>query len=271
MNQKPTTTTKPDPTGTDAPEPTRSRDVLKKLGPAGALGIAWLALPPLCSVLLFAYSRTISDWFRSHGDVRGIALFVGAFVMLAGLGLLPTYAQAILAGFAFGQTNGFLAALAGFAGASVIGYLVARTVSQDRVLEVIASNPRAQAVADALVHRDAWRTLGIVALLRLPPNSPFAISNLVMASVRIPLPIFLAGTVIGMSPRTFVAVYFGSQLQVWTGKESPPWAVVVGGAVATIIAMGVIGLIANQALARVTVKGVGGAGTGGTVPPVDER
>jgi uncharacterized membrane protein YdjX (TVP38/TMEM64 family) len=270
LNQEPTTITKPDAAGTDAPEPTKPRDVLKKLGPAGALGIAWLALPPLCSVMLFAYSRTISEWFRSHGDVRGIALFVGAFVLLAGLGLLPTYAQAILAGFAFGQTNGFLAALAGFAGASLIGYLVARTVSQGRVLEVIASNPKAQAVADALMHREAWRTLGIVALLRLPPNSPFAISNLVMASVRIPLPIFLVGTVIGMSPRTFVAVYFGSQLQVWTGKESPPWAVVVGGAVVTLVAMAVIGVIANQALTRVTGKGAVGGSKGKAAPGVDE-
>lgn len=225
------------------------------LGRPGALGIAWLALPPLGSILLFAYIKTISQWFRDHGDAGGVSLFVLGFVVFAGLGMLPTYAQAILAGYAFAPTLGlgvaFLAALAGFAGAGTLGYFIARWFSGDRVVRLIETNPKARAVRDALVgSRHPLRTFGLVTLLRLPPNSPFALTNLLMAGVRIPLPIFIPATIIGMAPRTFAAVYFGSTLEEFVEEPKPPRAIVIAGIVLSIIVVAVIGTIAQRALDR---------------------
>lgn len=234
--------------------PAARKSLIQRLGPAGLLGIAWLAFPPLSGFLLLGYANTISTWLKSHGNATGLTIYITAFIFAAGLGILPTYSQAILAGFAFGPVHGFLAALCGFGGASLVGYIIARTVAKNRVVNVINENPKAKAIADSLVNRGRWRTLAIVTLLRVPPNSPFAITNLVMASLRIPLPIYLIGTLIGMSPRTFVAVYLGSQLQQWTGKEKPPLWAIIGGFVASFIVLGIIGAIANNALKRVAAR-----------------
>lgn len=182
--------------------------------------------------------------------VEGLSLFVVAFIVLAGLGMLPTYAQAILAGFAFGPVWGFLGALVGFTGASIVGYTIARVVSRKSVEEVIDEHPKAKAIADALIHESKVKTFLVTALLRLPPNSPFALTNLLMASVRIPPVTFVLATIIGMSPRTFVATYLGSQLNEWTGQEKPPWWVVAGGIGLTVLVMGVIGYIGSRALKK---------------------
>lgn len=250
--------THPPTPGADSPEPGRTLwQALRSLGGAGILGLAWVAMPPIGGLLLFAYMKSIAEWFKSHGDIgqgefEGIGLYVVGFVVCAGLGLLPTYAQAILGGYAFGVWWGFVAALMGFTGAATLGYVVARYVSGERVMHLIESNKKARAVRDALVgDRHPLRTFGIVTLLRLPPNSPFAISNLVMAGVRVPMAIFIPATLLGMAPRTFAAVYFGSTLQVLAGKPDTPRVIYIAGIVLSVIVVIVIGLIAQRALERI--------------------
>jgi len=231
--------------------------LFKRLGPAGFLGIAWVAMPPLAGFALLWKIETVSQWLKSH-DALGLVIYILAFMVLAGIGMLPTYAQAILGGWCFGVSIGFPAALAGFAGASVIGYTIARTVSRHRVEDVIESSARSRAVRDALIGRGFLKTLGIVTLLRLPPNSPFALTNLVMASAGVRLLPFIIGTAIGMAPRTALAVYLGSGIEVLTRETlSPsqaPKQVIIGGIILTLIVVVVIGHIANKAIARVTAQ-----------------
>lgn len=242
--------------------------VVRKLGPVGILAVIWTAGPPLCSIPLFAYMPTISAWLRSH-DAGGVAIFTGVFALLAGVGLLPTYAQSALGGFAFGWQIGIPGALGGFAGASVIGYWIARAASGERVMLLIDGNPRARAVRDALV-RDkqaggTWlSTMCMVALFRLPPNSPFALSNLAMAAARVPFGPFVVGTVLGMAPRTGVAVVIGSLVDgALTGEAldnaAPRWVWGVGIGVSLLIFL-FIGNLGKRAVERVTRQegGVGG-------------
>jgi uncharacterized membrane protein YdjX (TVP38/TMEM64 family) len=47
----------------------------------------------------------------------------------------------------------------------------------------------------------------IVTLIRVPPSSPFAVTNTVMAATRVPVIPFVLGTVIGIAPRTAAVVY----------------------------------------------------------------
>lgn len=212
-------------------------------------------MPPLAGFALLWKIEAVSEWLKSHGSL-GLVIYIIAFMMLAGFGMLPTYAQAIAGGWCFGLAIGFPAALLGFGGASVIGYTIARTVSRHRVEDVIESNPKSRAVRDALIGQGFAKTLGIVTLLRLPPNSPFALTNLVMASAGVRLAPYVLGTLIGMAPRTALAVYLGSGVQVLTADTlnvaKPPKMVVIGGIVLTLLVVVVIGHIANKAVARVT-------------------
>lgn len=240
------------------PEPSTSpSSLVRALGPTGLLGAAWTAGPAVCGTLLLVNLGPVSEWLLLHPSL-GLALFTVAFVLGAGLGFLPTYAQSILGGWVFGLPLGLPAALVGFTGGGLLGYHVARRVSKDRVEERIDHNPKARAIRDALVGRGPWRTLLIVVLLRLPPNSPFALANLAMAAAGVPLPAFLAGTFLGMLPRTAVAVALAAaaaatgaeDIQTFVRHQGP--GLLVAGVVGGMAVLGVIGAIARRALRHVT-------------------
>jgi len=227
----------------------------KRLGPAGFLALAWTAMPPLGGFLLLAYIGDISDWLQTH-QTLGVVLYAVIFVFSAGFGALPTYSQAMLGGWAFGPVVGFLAAWAGFAGASIIGYTVARTISKRRVERMIEENAKAKAVRDALIGHGMLRTTAIVALLRVPPNSPFALTNLAMAASGVKLVPYVIGTALGMAPRTFAAVWLaaegakrGDNLVDLFKRDT--LQIIIALAV-TFAVLGVIGYIAKKALAKVT-------------------
>ena len=71
------------------------------------------------AVLLLGYLSSIGPWLQGLGG-RGVAVYVAGFALLGGFALLPTYAPAILGGWAFGDRLGIPAALAGFVCASAI-------------------------------------------------------------------------------------------------------------------------------------------------------
>jgi uncharacterized membrane protein YdjX (TVP38/TMEM64 family) len=241
---------------------------VKRLGPASILAAGAAVLPPLGSIVLFTYMNSVGQWLRSH-EHEGVAMYIAGFSLLAGLALLPTYASAILGGWAFGFNVGFPAALCGFLGGALIAYGVCRPTAGDRVEKIIAEKPKWKAVRDALVGGSALKTLGIVTLLRVPPNSPFALTNLVLSSVKVPLWIFLLGTLVGMAPRTAVAVLIASKLQNQMASEvaeQRPWWIIAAGIVLSLVVLGVIGVIAQKALTKLTgeqgpaAKAAGGAG-----------
>lgn len=240
-----------------APEDNSFGAIFKRLGPAAWLGVAWAALPALGGFLVLLNMGPISEFLRGEaeaGPMRlalGVATYVLIFIVTAGCGLLPTYSQAILAGYAFGVPIGFAAAWVGFGGASLVGFLISKNFARDRVEKEIERNVKARVVRDALVGSGFARALLIVTLVRVPPNSPFALMNLVLTSSGIKKRIYLIGTLVGMAPRTFAAVLVGSQITDWADVEKPRW-MIVGGIVLTLAVLGIIGAIANRALKKVT-------------------
>lgn len=228
----------------------------KRLGPAGFLAIAWTAMPALGGILLLTFIGDISAWLQQHQH-WGIALYVVIFIVSAGLGALPTYSQSLLGGWAFGLVTGFLAAWAGFIGASIVGYFVARTVSRRRVERLIEENVKARAVRDALIGHGVLRTTAIVALIRVPPNSPFALTNLAMAASGVRMIPYVVGTALGMAPRTLAAVWLAVEASkrgdnlVDVVKDRDLWQIIVM-LVATFVVLGILGTIAKKALAKVT-------------------
>jgi len=226
---------------------------VRSLGPAAVLGAVWSILPAVNGTLLIVYANTVGEWLKGHQS-NGPVIYAVAFAVLSGLGFLPTYASAILGGWAFGFVGGFPAALVGFAGGALIGFLVASRAAGDRVESFLASKPQWLSVRDALVGGSWLKALGIVTLIRIPPNSPFALANLVLASVKTPMSAFLIGTVIGMAPRTAAVLFVASQVRDKVAsdavKETPTWYFIAGIAL-TVAVLLIIGSIAKRVLARV--------------------
>ena len=242
------------------PEPHETlASVARKLGPFTFLAAFATFMPAIAGIALLSTLDPVGDWFKSH-DELGVLLYVVAFMVLAGLAFLPTYSQAVLGGWAFGFGIGFPAALAGFFGGSLIGYGVANSIGGDRGYRLINEHPKWSAVRNALVGGKqgvgVLRTIGIVALLRLPPNSPFALTNLVMAAAKVPRLPFAIGTLVGMAPRTAGAVYIARLIQGEFSRDAindaTPWWILPSGIAATIVALGIVGLIANKAIQKVT-------------------
>lgn len=230
------------------------RSTARALGPAGGLAVLWLVCPAILGFVLVANLSAAKDWLETLGPLAPV-VFAVIFAITSGLGLLPTYAQAVVAGWVFGGTVGLTAALGGFIGGAIIGWLVARMVSSDRVEHAIERHPKARVIRGALVGRGFWRTLGIVTLIRIPPNSPFAMTNLAFAACGVPLLTHAIGAAIGMTPRTAVIVLLSAAAAASGAKDlqsfivdGPGTWVLIGGVVTLIVAFAIITLIAERAL-----------------------
>ena len=85
-------------------------DEKRSLRGLGVLAACWTFLPALAGFFLLAKLGDASDLLRTIetdlGRIAAIAIFASFFAVTSGLGVLPTYAQAILAGWAFGATGG---------------------------------------------------------------------------------------------------------------------------------------------------------------------
>jgi uncharacterized membrane protein YdjX (TVP38/TMEM64 family) len=217
------------------------------------LAAAWFTLPLGVSILLFAHLGEVSDWLRGHGSM-GAFVGAGAFAVAAGIGLLPTYAQAVLMGWVFGFVTGTGVSVAGYVGGALIGWSFSRLVAGDSVRALIDRQPRWGVVRAALVEASAPRTAFLVALLRFPPNSPFAFTNLVLAATGVRFLPMIAGSIAGMLPRTAVACWVGAQAAS-TGakdlaelmKKQGPMAIVIG-VVLLVAALAVMQHIGKRAL-----------------------
>ncbi|MDX2132144.1 MAG: VTT domain-containing protein [Planctomycetota bacterium] len=231
------------------------RTLMEKLGAAGPLAIASAILPLLGSLVLFANADAVRDALRAQGEL-GWATFVIGFAVLSGLALLPTYAQSGMAGYIFGAAWGAAGAVLGCVGGALIGYVVARTVAGERVKRAVHENPKWKAASEALLgeSHSLRRTTGMVSLIRLPPNSPFAITNLAMAGLRVRPDAYMIGTLVGITPRTVLAAFIGAGVQETFTRESwsqamPP--VVFYGAIGLgLVVVFIIGRIAMRAVDR---------------------
>jgi len=231
--------------------------MLRRLGPAAVLGVAWSTLPSFAGVLLVLNMEPIraalvGDASSAMAVALGVSLYCAAFIVLAGLGCLPTVSQAILAGYAFGLPLGLGAALIGFGGASLVGYELVRRLAAPRVEIELESSAKARMIRDGLLGASTGRALLIVSLLRMSPTTPFALTNLLLGSLGVSRWVFFFGTMIGMTPRTFAAVAIGVSFTGWTGGfEQPVWLVALG--IAALVALvAVLAKVSAGVLARIS-------------------
>ena len=140
--------------------------------------------------------------------------------------------------------------------ASLIAYAIGRCIARDRVLELIAEKPAWQAVHRALLG-DSRRIIFVTTLLRIPPLSPFAIVNFVLAAARVPLWNYTLGTALGIAPRTAATAFVAAgleQLQAKDLTDTPRW-MLLSGMIAFVLMCIVLGSLANRALRTMTAPG----------------
>ncbi|HVZ95011.1 MAG TPA: VTT domain-containing protein [Phycisphaerales bacterium] len=184
---------------------------VKAMGPGVALlAIASATLPMIGGFFAVGFATTLKPWVEKFGP-NGWLMYAPIFALLTGCALMPTYALSFAAGVFFGLQKGAISAVTGVIVGAAVGYVWGYFVARERVMKQIDSDPRAKAVHGALVNRGFAAETGVVTLLRFPPNSPFAITNLVMSATGVNFGSYLIGTAVGMTPRTVLAAWLGAQ------------------------------------------------------------
>lgn len=219
----------------------------RRLGAAGPVAIVLSFWPPLGGFLLLATLTTFAPWLREHA-LLGVVVYLLFTVVLVGFSFLPTFACAIYAGWTFGFAFGSGVALVALTAAGLVAYALGRWIARDRVLEVMAEKPRWSAVHRALLGSASGRTILVITLLRIPPASPFAIVNFVLAAARVPLWDYTVGTFLGLIPRTLAATFAAAGLEQLRFKDVTDRRTVIAGIVVTIVVCVVLGVFANRAL-----------------------
>jgi uncharacterized membrane protein YdjX (TVP38/TMEM64 family) len=230
---------------------TRVFHYLKNLGNIGPLALAMAVLPMLGSAVLITVAYPLGYWLQDNWQI-GSGLFLLGTLIFCGLALLPTNLIGILSGWAFSFELGIALLIIGLVGAAFISFLVHSRLTGDRLQHVFDNHPKSKAIHQALLGQSIWRTTLIIFLLRLTPAMPFALTNFLMASARVPVKPFLVGTFFGMLPRSSAVVFVGSGLSDLNFNSPQDSTFVVIGIMATFISVIIIGNVSKRALDKLT-------------------
>jgi uncharacterized membrane protein YdjX (TVP38/TMEM64 family) len=230
--------------------------MIRQLGPVGPVALVSATVPALAGLTLLSQITRVASWFRENGPTAMVA-YVAAYTLLAGFPVFPTFCMTALGGWAYGFWAGTGLALAGYLGAVMVSYLWLSRIAKNRVVHVLHEHPKWQAVRDGLVGESRRKTVLIVALLRIPPNMPFAVINVVLVSAKVRLRDYCLGSMLGVVPRTVALVYVAASLKKldWSDLTSQTWLALVGIA-STIVCLAIITWLANRALRQITRPGI---------------
>jgi uncharacterized membrane protein YdjX (TVP38/TMEM64 family) len=142
--------------------------------------------------------------------------------------------------------------MTGIVCAATASFLIHSRIVGDTLPHVFEHHPKAQVVYQALIGQSRWRTALIIFLLRLSPAMPFALTNFLMASARVPLKSFVAGTFLGMLPRSTAVVFVGSGLSELSFDDPQEAWLIVFGIAATLVSIIFVTVVARRALERLT-------------------
>ena len=236
---------------THSPAPASRPGLLRRLGAAGPFALMLTFCPPLGAFVLLSTLTSFGPWLRDHG-VLGMLFFFLVIGLLLGVSFVPTYTSAILAGWAFGFWVGWPLALATLTAASLLARMLGTWVARDRVMAIIREKPSLFAVHQALLGAPTGKTALVVTLLRVSPMSPFALTNFAFSAAHVPLGAYLFGTVVGLAPRTALAAYAAAGVEQLMFKQVGDRTTVIVGIAVTVVAFGIVGLLAKRALRGLT-------------------
>ena len=147
-------------------------------------------------------------WFTEYVDgmgPSGPAMFSLIYVALEVLAV-PAIPLTMSAGAIFGSIQGTAIVSASATAASAASFLIARYALRDKIKEVAEQNPKFAAIDNA-IGEDSFR---VVALLRLSPLLPFALSNYLYGLTSVKFRPYVLASWLGMLPGTFAYVSAGS-------------------------------------------------------------
>lgn len=200
----------------DVPQVATFKDAIREVGPVvQTMFILSVTLPAIVGFAVLGKAlgdaQGLEAWVERTGTGLAMAIVVAGFAIASGSAIAPTYAISTACGAMFGAWAGGGVAVGGVVGGALVGFTWGYVFARHKVMGVIDMHPRSRVIRRALVDRTLPEETLAVGLLRFPPNSPFALTNLVMSSTGVRLLPYMIGTAVGMAPRTVFAAWVGAQ------------------------------------------------------------
>lgn len=196
---------------------------LKRKGIWEILYLIWMGLIPLSSSILLGYFGFNSvEAIRSFG-LQELLLFWGAAIFILGLGFFPTTFFALFCGYLWG-IKAILPLFFSYVMASLLGYGLAKAINGQQLLTYLRSKAKISGVLDNVQQNSIYW----VFLVRLSPIFPFAITNTLLAYLKVDFKSFLIGGSLGMLPRSLFALWVGSQAATWQMLYNNPDKIGIG-------------------------------------------
>lgn len=181
----------------------------------------------------------------------GYALFLVGYVVLEVLAV-PAFPLTMSAGALFGNAAGTLLVTTAATIAAGISFLIARYVARDKIAEMAENYPKFKAIDHAL----GEDSLRVVAIMRLSPLMPFALSNYLYGLTSVKFKPYVIGSFFGMMPGTFAYVSAGSaSRQIAEGAiGSDAILSTLFGVSLAILSASYVGKLASKAVAEETAS-----------------
>ena len=174
-------------------------------------------------------SVTAPNYIQSVEDI-GIPilslLLIIAGGSVTGIALLPSFFLGAVCGYLLSGGWSYFTSACGLAWATAIGLYVGRFFNTNFLEVLLKQKKNWWATYRRIVNTSGLFLPTSLALLRLSPHMPFALTNLVCSRLPIPAVKIWLFSFLGLLPRTFLAVYVGGKLKDWRSLlnlERPPW------------------------------------------------
>lgn len=154
---------------------------------------------------LKANRQILADYYAAH-TVGTVAAFMAIYILQTALSLPGAAILSLAAGAIFGAVAGTVYAVVAATIGATLAFLVTRYLLRDAILKRFGAQLEG---LNRELERRGWNYL---LFLRLVPLFPFFLINLAAGLTRLPLRVFVLGTLVGIIPGGFVFVNAGASL-----------------------------------------------------------
>ncbi len=167
--------------------------------PIGVLAWIWVTLIPPLGSLIFLWNYQILEGIQIDSFLN-ILIYTGLTGLMMGLAFLPTTFIAPASGYFFGWIA-FPFLVIAYTLATLIGYKLGQKANASLLEVLFIKHPQLKEELEVRKSKE----ISLIFFVRISPIIPFAVSNFIFASMKIPLKKVLIFGILGMLPRTLIA------------------------------------------------------------------
>ncbi len=155
--------------------------------------------------------------------------------------LTPTTLIALMSGFLWGF-EAIFGLIISYGIAAIVGYFLGKKIDNGHLNDFFSKNEKLNLLQSKIENK----SIIIIFLMRISPVLPFAITNIFLAMLKINFSKFLIMSILGMLPRTTLAVWLGAQSSTLkaayqSGNLGVSQLFVVGLVLISIVGLGIVG------------------------------